>query len=354
MKNDAKYKISAVQLWGVQWEVLCIYVCATVTNRQVATVGEEWVLEMDTVWLIYSINALLWGGMGHTRVHHRWRVHFKWSNMQIQSHRRGATEGNCLWWLKKEKKYTTTAQEQLCFINIHILQYRPPQPWPLGRLSVSFRRPRPPLLLGLVRLVCREEGHAVGPEVGVEVRGLVESPAAHLAAQVSVSVLALCLRRTGSGRAIWRALGARGPAFRVALGVPHSVSDETVSAERAGRCKADSALQALEGGGVAPMLGDVALKLGPVFCSEPAGDTAENVIFLLCLTGSHWCWRHGCPGSLCGTAAILCVGFVLVSRSGRRRTDLTVLLRGAPRSFSPCGCTLPGHRGTLRKRESRG
>lgn len=104
MKNDAKYKISAVQLWGVQWEVLCIYVCATVTNRQVATVGEEWVLEMDTVWLIYSINALLWGGMGHTRVHHRWRVHFKWSNMQIQSHRRGATEGNCLWWLKKEKK----------------------------------------------------------------------------------------------------------------------------------------------------------------------------------------------------------------------------------------------------------
>lgn len=352
MKNDVKYKISAVQLWGVQWEVLCIYVCATVTNRQVATVGEEWVLEMDTVWLIYSINALLWGGMVHTRVHHRWRVHFKWSNMQIQSHRRGATEGNCLWWLKKEKKRSirrlhrsSCVSSTFIFYSIALLSRDP---------SVSFRRPRPPLLLGLVRLVCREEGHAVGPEVGVEVRGLVESPAAHLAAQVSVSVLALCLRRTGGGRAIWRALGAGGAAVRVALGVPHSVSDETVSAERAGRCKADSALQALEGGGVAPMLGDVALKLGPVFCSEPAGDTAENVIFLLCLTGSRWCWRHGRPGSLCGTAAILCVGFVLVSRSGRRRTDLTVLLRGAPRSFSPCGCTLPGHRGTLRTRESRG
>lgn len=145
----------------------------------------------------------------------------------------------------------------------------------------------PPLLLGLVRLVCREEGHAVGPEVGVEVRGLVESPAAHLAAQVSVSVLALCLRRTGGWRAVWRAVGAGGAAVRVALGVPHSVSDETVPAERAGRCKADPALQALEGGGVAPMLGDVALKLGPVFCSEPAGDAAKNVIFLLCLTGCH-------------------------------------------------------------------
>lgn len=39
-----------------------------------------------------------------------------------------------------------------------------------------------PLLQGFVRFVCREEGHPVGPKVGVEVRGLVKAPAAHLAA----------------------------------------------------------------------------------------------------------------------------------------------------------------------------
>lgn len=145
----------------------------------------------------------------------------------------------------------------------------------------------PPLLLRFVRLVCGEEGHTVGPEVGVEVSGLVETPATHLAAQVSVSILALRLWGGGSGRAVRRAVGTGCAAVCVALGVPHSVSDEAVPAERAGRCKADAALQALEGGGVAPMLGDVALKLGPVLCGEPAGDATENVIFFLCLTGRH-------------------------------------------------------------------
>lgn len=46
-----------------------------------------------------------------------------------------------------------------------------------------------PFLLGLVRLVGREERHAVGPEVCVQVRGLVETPAAHFTDQVSVPFL---------------------------------------------------------------------------------------------------------------------------------------------------------------------
>lgn len=135
--------------------------------------------------------------------------------------------------------------------------------------------------------MCGEEGHAVGPEVGVEVSGLVETPAAHSAAQVPVSVLSLRLRRGGSRGAVRRAVGAGGAAVRVALGVPHSVSDEAVPAEGAGRREADAALQALEGGGVAPMLRDVALKLGPVLCGEPTGDATENVLFFLCLAGCH-------------------------------------------------------------------
>lgn len=120
----------------------------------------------------------------------------------------------------------------------------------------------------------------MGPEVGVEVRGLVETPAAHLAAQVPLSVLAQRLRG-GGGRAVRGAVNSRGAAVCVALGVPHAVSDEAVPAEGAGRREADAALQALEGGGVGPMLGDVALKLCPVLGGETAGDAAENIVFLL-------------------------------------------------------------------------
>lgn len=141
-----------------------------------------------------------------------------------------------------------------------------------------------PSLLGLVRLVCGEEGHAVGPEVRVEVRRLVETPAAHPAAQVPVSVFALRQRGRGEG-GVWRAGSAGAAALRVALRVPHSVSDETVSAERAGRREADAALQALEGSGVAAVLRDVVLEHDPVLRGEAAGDAAENVVFLLHLAG---------------------------------------------------------------------
>ena len=143
----------------------------------------------------------------------------------------------------------------------------------------SLRGPAP-LLLGLVRLVCGEEGHAVGPEVGVEVRGLVETPAAHFAAQIALPVLAQRLGR-GGGRAVRRAVSARGAAVCVALGVPDAVSDEAVPAEGAGRREADAALQALEGGGVGPVLGDVPLKLRPVLGGEAAGYATENIVFLL-------------------------------------------------------------------------
>lgn len=54
---------------------------------------------------------------------------------------------------------------------------------------LSAPPPRAPLQ-GLVCFVCREEGHPVRPKVGVEIRRLVEAPAAHLAAQVAVAVLA--------------------------------------------------------------------------------------------------------------------------------------------------------------------
>lgn len=132
--------------------------------------------------------------------------------------------------------------------------------------------------------MCGEEGHAVGPEVGVEVCGLAETSAAHFAAQVPVSVLAQRLRGGGGG-AVRRGVDPHGAAVAVALGVPHAVGDEAVPAERAGRREAHSALQALEGGGVASMLGDVALKLRPVLCGEAAGDAAENAVFFLQLLG---------------------------------------------------------------------
>lgn len=153
---------------------------------------------------------------------------------------------------------------------------------------VSLRGPAHLSLLGLVRLVCGEEGHAVGPEVGVEVRGLVETSAAHLAAQIPVPVLA---QRLGGGgrRAVRRAVGTRGAPFCVTLGVPHAVSDEAVPAEGAGRGEADATLQALEGSRVGPMLGDVALELGPVLGGEAAGDAAENVVFLVQLAGRQRC-----------------------------------------------------------------
>lgn len=94
------------------------------------------------------------------------------------------------------------------------------------------QRTRHPLL-GLVCFVCGEKGHAVGPEVGVEVRGLVKTPAANLAAQIPLSILAQCLRG-GSRGAVRRAVSSRGAAVRIALGVPHAVSDEAVPAKRAG------------------------------------------------------------------------------------------------------------------------
>lgn len=99
--------------------------------------------------------------------------------------------------------------------------------------DVSVSEDLPHLLLGLVCLVCGEEGHAVGPEVGVEVRGLVETAAAHLAAQIPLAVLTLRLRG-GGRRTVGRAMSARGAAVCVGLGVPHAVSDKAVPAERAG------------------------------------------------------------------------------------------------------------------------
>lgn len=214
----------------------------------------------------------------------------------------------------------------------------PPERLIGGDLSVSFD---PAPLLGLVRLVCGEEGHAVGPEVSVEVRGLVETPAAHLADQVPISVLALRLRGAG-GRAVGRGVGALGAALRVAVGVPHAVSDEAVPAEGAGGREADAALQALEGGGVGPVLGDVALELRPILGGEAAGDAAKNVVFLLRLVGGR-----GRPASLrrsCGELlAVLGAVLFLVSCPASGGAALAVLLRGAPWSLSPCGCSLPGH-----------
>lgn len=119
----------------------------------------------------------------------------------------------------------------------------------------------------------------MGPEVGVEVRGFVKTPAAHLTAQVPVRVLALRQWR-GGGRAVGGAVGARGAAVRVALGVPYAVGDEAVPAQGTRRCEADAALQALEGGGVRSVLGDVPLKLRPVLCGKAAGNATENVFFL--------------------------------------------------------------------------
>lgn len=93
---------------------------------------------------------------------------------------------------KKKKKLR---RKQL-FFDIHILQSLLPV---VDHLSGKKSPACPsPLLLGLVCFVCGEEGHAVGPEVRVEVRGLVKTPPAHLAAQVAVSVLRQGLR--GGGR----------------------------------------------------------------------------------------------------------------------------------------------------------
>lgn len=186
-----------------------------------------------------------------------------------------------MWWLKKANCTGAALFHQHSYSTAPLLLGRDPRLLLINDPSVSDDLPRPlPPLLGLVRLVCGEEGHTVGPEVGVEVRGLVETPAAHLANQIPVAVLSL-RQRGGGGRAVRRAVSAGGAAVRVALGVPHSVSDEAVPAERAGRREADAALQALEGGGVAPMLRDVALKLRPVLRGEAAGDATENVVFLL-------------------------------------------------------------------------
>lgn len=233
--------------------------------------------------------------------------------------------------------------------NIHIL--RPlgsVESGPLLLVADVLVSEAPPPLLGLVSLVGGEEGHAVGPEVGVEVRGLVETPAAHLAAQVPLPVLALGLRG-GRRRAVGRARRARGAAVHVALGVPNAVSDEAVPAQGAGRREADAALQALEGGGVRPVLGDVALKLRSVFGGEAAGNAAEDIVFLL-----HFCRRHGPPGSLCSAGTllpVLCGIFFLFSCSAARRTAFAVLLRRAAWTISSCGCTLPGQGGTLRGHE---
>lgn len=49
------------------------------------------------------------------------------------------------------------------------------------------------VLQGLVGPVCRDEGHAMRAEVRVKVRGLVEAPAAHPAADPSLPLLA-CFR----------------------------------------------------------------------------------------------------------------------------------------------------------------
>ena len=104
-------------------------------------------------------------------------------------------------------------------------------------------------------------------------------------------------------------VGARGAPL--ALAVPHAVSDEAMPAEGAGRGEADAALQALEGGGVGPVLRDVALELRPVLRGEAAGDAAENVVFFLLAAG-----RGRRPGSLCRTRAVLAVrrGVLLLVR----------------------------------------
>lgn len=168
----------------------------------------------------------------------------------------------------------------------------------------------------------------MGPKVGVEVRGLVKTPAAHLAAQVPISVLTLRLGGAG-GRAVGGVVGARGAAVGVALGVPHAVGDEAVPAEGAGRREADAALQALEGGGVCPVLRDVALELGPVLCGEATGHAAENVVLLLQLVGGLRRGRDGRSGSFRRAGAFLAIlgrVFLLVSRPASRRSTLAILL----------------------------
>lgn len=125
----------------------------------------------------------------------------------------------------------------------------------------------------------------MGPEVGVEVRGLVETPSTYPAAQVAVSILAKRLRGA-SGRAIGGAVGAGVAALRLALCVPNAVSDKAVPAERASRGEADATLQALERGSVGSVLGDVALKLCPVLGGEATRDAAEYVVLLFQLV---WC-----------------------------------------------------------------
>lgn len=219
-------------------------------------------------------------------------------------------------------------------------------------MSSVRQKPRPLFLplLGLVCFVCREEGHAVGPEVSVEVRGLVETPAAHLAAQVAIAVLAQRLRG-GGRREAGGVVSARGAPFGVAVGVPHAVGDEAVPAEGTGRREADAALQALEGGGVGPVLRDVALKLCPVLRGEAARDAPENVVFFLLVVGRR---RRGYSGSscpLCRACAVLAIQrgvFFLLPSPSCRRTALAVMFRGASRSFPTCGCTFPGHGGTLK------
>lgn len=154
--------------------------------------------------------------------------------------------------------------------------------------------------------MCSEEGHAVGPEVSVEVRGLVETPAAHLAAQVAIAVLAQRLRG-GGRREVGGVVSARGAAFGVAVRVPHAVRDEAVPAEGTGRGEADAALQALEGGGVGPVLRDVALKLCPVLGGKAARDAAENIVFFLLVVGRPRRWYGGRSCPLCWACAVLAI-----------------------------------------------
>lgn len=106
--------------------------------------------------------------------------------MQLQSHRRSAIDRVKVLMVTKK-----TALEQLSFIDIHFLhlQVSVERDAPFNHESV-LEGP-PPSLLGLVCLVGGEEGHAMGPEVSVEVRGFVKTPAAHLTAHVPVRVLAL-------------------------------------------------------------------------------------------------------------------------------------------------------------------
>lgn len=153
--------------------------------------------------------------------------------MQLKLHRRGAIDRVKLFMVAKKNctgSSSVSCQDQHSYSTASLLRYDPR----LLVVDVLLVTGGPTLpLLGLVCFVCGEEGHAVGPEVGVEVRGLVETPAAHLAAQIPLSVLGQCLRR-GGGRAVRRAVSARGAAVGIALGVPHAVSDEAVPAEGAG------------------------------------------------------------------------------------------------------------------------